>query len=378
MARKLGSLVFSTIKRMSRLQRQAVKMVSGPPVKQARRKAIKKTAVRKVPARPASTSPRAWQGTWQNLMHKTAPSRTELLGRLAYALYRPPARPIAGMPLLVMLHGCQQTAYEMALGSRMNRLADSKGFVLIYPQQTRRVHALRCWRWFQPDSAHGCAEADAIAELTNTIVSRHKLDRARVYVAGMSAGAGMAGLTALRHPGLFAAVALHSGAALGEARNPSDGMRTMRRGALHEPTALIESLFRGADGCPGMPALILHGQNDTVVAPRNATQLAQQFVHINWLPQPHGVIPAKSASGLALRRMVKPAGKETVLAKGTAREYRRWDFLRGRKTIVRLCLIKGVGHAWSGGDATQKFNAKEGPAASVLIWQFFKMHRRDG
>jgi poly(3-hydroxybutyrate) depolymerase len=194
----------------------------------------------------------------------------------------------------------------------------------------------------------------------------------------MSAGAGMAGLTALRHPGLFAAAALHSGAALGEARSPSDGMRTMRRGALHEPAALIESLLRDADEYPGMPALILHGQNDAVVAPRNATQLAQQFLHINWLPQPHGVLPATSFSGLALRSTVKPAAKETVLAKGTAREYQRWDFLRGRKAIVRLCLIKGVGHAWSGGDATQKFNAKEGPAASALIWQFFNMHRRDG
>src|SRR5690606_26104912 len=103
-----------------------------------------------------------------------------LLGRLAYALYRPPCRSVAGMPLLVMLHGCQQTAYEMALGSRMNRLADSKGFVVIYPQQTRRVQALRCWRWFQPDDAHGCAEADAIAELTSSIVARHKLDGAKV------------------------------------------------------------------------------------------------------------------------------------------------------------------------------------------------------
>ena len=378
MARKLGSLVFSTIKRMSRLQRQAIQMVSGPPVKRVRKvtkKATGKAAVRKAPTRPASIAPPAWQGTWHNLVHKTAATRTELLGRLAYALYRPSGSSIAGMPLLVMLHGCQQTAYEMALGSRMNRLADSKGFVVIYPQQTRRVQALRCWRWFQPDSAHGYAEADAIAELTSTIVSRHKLDGARVYVAGMSAGAGMAGLTALRHPKLFAAVALHSGAALGDAHNPSGGMRTMRRGASHEATALIESELQDADGFPGMPALILHGQNDTVVVPRNATQLAQQFVHVNWLPASSGLTPA---TALALRIAVKPVGKETVLAKGTVREYQRWDFMRSRKPIVRLCLIKGVGHAWSGGDAAQKFNAKEGPAASALIWQFFQMHRRAG
>src|SRR5690606_32636793 len=140
----------------------------------------------------------------------------------------------------------------MALGSRMNRLADSKGFVVVYPQQTRRVQALRCWRWFQPDAAHGFAEADAIADLVRAVVMRHKLDASRVYVAGLSAGAGMAGLAALRHPQLFAAVAMHSGAILGEAHNPGEGVRAMRRGTLQDPTGLIEPLVNNTKRFPGM------------------------------------------------------------------------------------------------------------------------------
>lgn len=375
MAKKLSSVFFSTIKRMARLQREAIKRASGPPVKRARKTSTKKNVARRVPVKLAQPALYSGQGSWQNFVHKTAPSKTELLGRLAYSLYRPSGAAVAGMPLLVMLHGCQQTAGEMAMGSRMNRLADSKGFVVIYPQQTRRVQALRCWRWFQPDDAHGFAEADAIAELARVIVARHRLDGSRVYVAGMSAGAGMAGLAALRHPGLFAAVAMHSGAVLGEACTPAEGMRTMRRGALHEPAALIESLLKNTARYPGMPALILHGQNDTVVAPRNARQLAQQFMRLNWLPPTQGLLPATAR--IRSDSDAKPSCKEAVLAQDTSREYERSDYLRGRKPIVRLCLVKGVGHAWSGGDARQKFNAKEGPKASVLIWQFFEMHRRD-
>ncbi len=365
MAKKLSSLFFSTVKRMARLQRQAFKLASGPPVKRpAGKKAGKRTAARKAPARPVDEAIPTGLGSWQNLIYKTAPTKTELLGRLAYFLYMPAPRPVAGMPLLVMLHGCQQSAYELALGSRMNRLADSKGFVVVYPQQSKRVQALRCWRWFQPDAAHGLAEADAIADLARAIVARYKLDAGRVYVAGMSAGAGMAGLAALRHPQLFAAVAMHSGAVLGEAHGQAAGMQAMRRGTPHDPASLLAPLLgRPVDGFPGMPAMILHGQRDHLVAPRNARQLAQQFVRLNWPPSGRGF---------------EPVGRPAVMAADTGREYQREDFLRGGKPVVRLCLVKDVGHAWSGGDAQFKFNAKEGPKASALIWQFFAMHHRAG
>lgn len=364
MAKKLSNLFFSTVKKMARLQRQAFRLASAPPVKRHKKKVVKKAAVHYIKAAPAVPA-YSGAGSWQNLIHKTPPSSTELLGRLAYGLYKPASGSIEGRPLVVMLHGCQQTAWEMAMGSRMNRLADSKGFVVLYPQQTRRVQALRCWRWFQPDAAHGFAEADAIADLARTIVARHKLDAGRVYVAGLSAGAGMAGLTALRHPRLFAAVGMHSGAVLGEAHSSTEGMRVMRHGTLQDPASLIAPLVENRDRFLGIPAIVLHGQRDHLVAPRNARQLAQQFVHVNW---------ALSVGGDPVS--AQALGKVGILAVGTQREYHREDFLLGGKVMVRLCLIKDIGHAWSGGDEKLKFNAKEGPNASLLIWQFFVRHCR--
>lgn len=361
MAKKLSNLFFSTAKKMARLQRQAFKLASAPHVKRPKKKAVKARTPLALPPVAVSTG----AGLWQNLIHKVAPSRTELLGRLAYSLYRPVGGSMQGLPLVVMLHGCQQTVHEMAMGSRMNRLADDKGFAVLYPQQTKRVQALRCWRWFQPDAAHGFAEADAIADLVRTVVKRYKLDAGRIYVAGLSAGAGMAGLVVLRHPQLFAAVAMHSGAVLGEAHTPGGGMRVMRRGTLQDPASLVDPLIDNRNGFAGMPALILHGLRDHLVAPRNARQLAQQFVHVNWaVPIGNGGLP------------VHPLGKAVVMAAGTHREYQREDFLMGRKVMVRLCLIKAIGHGWSGGDDKLKFNAREGPKASLLIWQFFVNHRR--
>ncbi|WZB68490.1 PHB depolymerase family esterase [Achromobacter xylosoxidans] len=120
--------------------------------------------------------------------------------RLTFARYTPPAAPRQGMPLVVMLHGCRQTALAFARGSRMNQWADAGGFMVLYPQQSMTRQVQRCWRWFQPDALHGGAEADLIAALIRAEVARHGLDPQRVYIAGLSAGAGMAALVAMRHP----------------------------------------------------------------------------------------------------------------------------------------------------------------------------------
>lgn len=362
MPRKLSNVLFTAIKRAARIQRQALKLVN-VPVARKPRKAVKKKAAKQAATRTAAHRPKlppaplplpTGKGSWQNFIHKTAPTGTELLGRLAYWLYSPNGRPVAGQPLIIMLHGCQQTSYEMALGSRMNRLADQKGFMVAYPQQAKRVQQMRCWRWFQPDAGHGLAEADAIASLAVALVHKYRLDAGRVYIAGLSAGAGMAALAALRYPNVFAAVATHSGAVLGAAHNAVTGLRAMRQASPLDPAELLAPLIPEPQTFPGMPIIILHGERDHVVSMRNAVQLAQQFSYLN----------AASSASVA------------VLAKGTHREYIRQDFVKSRRIAVRLCRLKEVGHAWSGGDSKLKFNSKHGPAASMLMWRFFAMHSR--
>lgn len=353
MAKKLSDLFFSSVRRAARAQRRMLKQMT-TPVRKARKSAARKTSTKTASAQTTSAKTSAAKGSWQNFVHNTAPSRSELLGRLAYSLYRPKDHPLPGLPLVIMLHGCQQTATDFAAGTRMNALADKKGFVVAYPQQAKRVQAMRCWRWFQPDAGHGLAEADAIADLAGTLVRRFGLDADRVYIAGLSAGAGMAALAILRHPNIFAAAALHSGAVVGAARNATAGLQVMRKASDEEPVKLVAPLLNPLQPFLARPVMIIHGQRDHVVAPRNAGQLAEQF------------------SGLTGGR----TQKRSVLAQGTHREYIRQDFLKGKQTVVRLCLLKEVGHAWGGGDERFKFHTKKGPNASVLIWQFFAMQAR--
>ena len=60
-----------------------------------------------------------------------------------------PAAPAttAGMPVVVMLHGCKQSAESFAAGTRICRLAERSGFAVLFPEQAKTAHAHRCWHW---------------------------------------------------------------------------------------------------------------------------------------------------------------------------------------------------------------------------------------
>ncbi|WP_233235619.1 PHB depolymerase family esterase [Bordetella sp. LUAb4] len=329
--------------------------------KSADKVARKHPAISKMPVEQGSDfDPAKFSGTWKARVYSTPATPGVWPVRLSYFVYVP-TRLRTGCPMLVMLHGCEQNARDFAVGSRMHRLADREGLLLVYPQQSRRAQQNRCWHWYQPDSAHGYAEADAIAGIAAAAAADYHADPARIYIAGLSAGADMAALTALLHPGQFAALGMHSGAALSAAHNAGQGLRVMRHGVSTVPGEALKALLRDRTAFAGMPAIIMQGDDDHIVDKRNGGQLFEQFAWINGIDiGEDGPIAAQD------------------LAVGGTRHYHRLDTPSRRGAIVSLCQVPGLGHAWSGGDGRVRFHAGQGPNASLLMWQFFKAHRREG
>ena len=381
MARKLSTLFFSMAQRMARDQQRVLRRATKTAVAASGRtlaRTVKNTTnplIRKafktgvglakpsLPAagrRAAPAAPIPGAGSWLAHIHKGSTAIGQWHGRLAYHLYIPSSAPPKGpqgMPLVVMLHGCQQTAADFARGTRMNRLADKEGFVIAWPQQSANAQSQRCWRWFRPQHGHGGSEADAIASLARALVTKLRLDADRVYVAGLSAGAGMAALVALRHPDVFAAVGLHSGAVMGDAYDAAAGMAAMRRGSRRDVLGQARSLLAAKVPFAGMPAIIVHGGRDHVVDVRNARQLVEQFRDLNGVDATQA--PVVSA-----------------LAAGTERAWLREDLRAGRRTMVRLAYVPTLGHAWSGGDPAVRFHDAAGPNAGLLFWRFFEANTR--
>ena len=175
-------------------------------------------------------------------------------GTMHYRLYRP-AQAKAGMPLIVMLHGCTQSPEDFARGTGMNRLAEARGFLVAYPRQTQAANAQKCWNWFKPgDQQRDRGEPALLAGVTRQVIAEEHADPARVYVAGMSAGGAAAAIMAAEYPDLYAAVGIHSGLACGAARDLPSALNAMARGG-DRPTAAPASL---------VPTIIFHGDADRI------------------------------------------------------------------------------------------------------------------
>ncbi|WP_158901942.1 PHB depolymerase family esterase [Burkholderia sp. L27(2015)] len=309
------------------------------------------------------------QGTWTRSFFSAPPVGKELINHMAYGLYLPrdlkvdaaqAADAADARALVVMLHGCNQNIEDFAQGTGMNLLADRNDYAVLYPEQTKHAQAHRCWRWYDEAPGAGAKEAASIAALVRAIVGEHRLDASRVYVAGLSAGAGMAMLLAIRYPMLFAAIGLHSGVTFGEARTAVSAVGVMHRGARRDPVELIRGALDGAV-YPGMPALIVHGDADDVVAQVNGDQLEMQCLQLNG----------------ALAQDGKLAGAVKMQVSGAHSKVIERDYRAGKRVIVRACRVAGLKHGWSGGDPALPFNSAQGPNASALMWEFFRLHHRN-
>ena len=148
-----------------------------------------------------------------------------------YMLYVPANRPAGPMPLIVMLHGCTQTAEDFAAGTGMNAAAEAAGCLVAYPEQPASANGKRCWNWFRPQDQGRSGEPALVAGIVREVVAAEGADPARVYVAGLSAGGAAAAVLGAAYPELFAAVGVHSGLPAGAAHDLPSALAAMRGGA---------------------------------------------------------------------------------------------------------------------------------------------------
>lgn len=275
-------------------------------------------------------------------------------GARRYRLYLPPdARAGEPLPLLVMLHGCDQDAASFAASTRMNRVAERERFAVLYPEQDRVSNLHGCWHWFDLDSGRAQAEATSVLHAIDRVCRLHPVDPAAVAIAGLSAGASLAALLAVAHPARFCAVALHSGVPPGAAHSPAGALRAMRgRGPSMPLPAMAGSGFGHA--APWPPLLVLHGSRDTVVVPANGRETALRWAE-------------------AFGAQAQPPRREQ---RGARHPVNITEFSLARRTVVTLVEICGLGHAWSGGAAGQRYGDAQGPDASRRVWRFVAQQMR--
>jgi poly(hydroxyalkanoate) depolymerase family esterase len=231
-------------------------------------------------------------------------------GNLRMFSYVPEDMP-SGAPLIVVLHGCKQKAVDFARDAGWLAVADRAKVALLLPEQKGLPSYLHdfyifpwvvawygannqnaCFNWFEPeDTARDRGEALSIRQMIDAMIVRHSVDRARVYVVGLSAGGAMTAVMLAAYPERFAGGAIVAGVPYRCADTVTEALQCMSPGidlsAAEWHRRLAEA---GAAGGRVPPVSIWQGGSDTRVTPRNRQELVEQWTAAHGLP----AIPARS------------------------------------------------------------------------------------
>lgn len=258
----------------------------------------------------------------------------------------------AAPALVVVLHGCTQTAAGYDLGAGWSTLAERHGFVLLFPEQTQGNNPKTCFNWFLPgDTGRDRGEALSIRQMIEKTVGAHGIDRSQVFITGLSAGGAMAAAMLAVYPEVFAAGAIIAGLPYGSASNVQEAFESMFQGRPR-PAKQWGDLVRRASTHRGpWPRVsVWHGDRDATVKPMNADALVQQWSDV------HGI--------------------EAAPAEDKVEGYPHKVWRRGGIDLIESYTITGMAHGTplataTHGGAAGPFLLEAGISSSDHIAKFF-------
>ncbi len=214
--------------------------------------------------------------------------------------------------LVVVLHGCSQSAAAYDVGAGWSTLADRYGFALLLPEQQRANNPNGCFNWFQPgDAARGRGETQSIKQMIDKTVREGGIDPRRVFITGLSAGGAMTSVMLACYPEVFAGGAIIAGLPFGAAKNVQQAFESMFQcpaRPAHEWGDMVRNAAQHAGPWPRVS--VWHGGADQTVIPSNAREILKQWTDVHGL----SLTPTHEAmvDGFPRQVWVAAAGAEMI------------------------------------------------------------------
>ncbi|MDZ7963853.1 MAG: PHB depolymerase family esterase [Nostoc sp. DedSLP03] len=253
-----------------------------------------------------------------------------------YYFYTPKSynrhRPI---PLVLVFHGDDSNGRSISNVTRFNKLAEQKGFIVVYPDGIDQKWSLR-------GNAQGKVDDVLfVSALINHLQQQLNIDSHKVYATGFSRGGILTQALACKLPDKIAGFASVAGS-LPVRLKPSCQPQTPISMLTINGTNDRDVLYEGDD----------RTQRGALVSISDMVQF--------WRSHDRCTLSNKSPN-------FSEDKVKTAIYTGCS----------GNSEVWQLAVVNG-GHFWPGGSSTDenlnKFNAKLGLNASETIWDFFQRH----
>jgi poly(hydroxyalkanoate) depolymerase family esterase len=241
--------------------------------------------------------------------------------------------------VVVAVHYCTGSGPAMYNGTEWAQLADTYGFVVIYPSVTR---SSKCFDVSSPQALKrgGGSDPVGIKSMIDWTVNTYSADTGRIYATGISSGAMMTNVLLGDYPDVFAAGAAFSGVPFGcfATTDGSEWNSACSGGTVtHTPQQwgdLVRAAYPGYTGTrPRMQ--VWHGTEDDVLRYPNFGEEIKQWTNVLGVGQ-------------------TPAATDTPVSGWTRTRYGA----TGDRAPVEAISLQGVGHnlySWGMADRALTF-----------------------
>ncbi len=271
-----------------------------------------------------------------------------------YTLHLPPGytgrRPL---PLVMMLHGCQQRHDDIRAISNFDVIADREGFIAVYPFVTSYCDARmeNCWGWWvAKEIGPGGGEVEDLWQIVEEVKGEFAVDPRRVHIAGLSSGGGMAVAAMVVHSAGIASGAVVAGVPY------SESCLALAFARRHKPVDDVVAAMNGAMGHTKrlVPIFIAHSRADEVVDIRAAENIRDSWATCFDIDTSRGTRERSGSS------------------RGTPWVHTKY---RGgsRRTLIETLFLEDKAHGWYGGNPGA-LSHPDAPDISTQIWRFFRAH----
>ena len=268
------------------------------------------------------------------------------------------------LPMVVALHGCQQSAEDFNTQTGLNALADAKKVIVLYPLQSVALNSMLCWNWMlMSNLSRKGGEPEIIAGIVDQAAKTYAVDKSRIYVTGLSAGGAMTSIMMACYPDVFAAGGVHGGMMYRAANDPATGIDAMNNVSKNNSPEETGKIARQCSEkfSKAVPLMIWHGTGDSIVAPGNVDYIVRQFIKINDLAD-----DGEENNSISLK---DPEVK--VIKTDKRRNYTQTTYKGFDQDLVVKCMVEGMDHAWSGGNKDIPYSDPTGPNASEIMLDWF-------